>query len=375
MWCFMDHLPAIGPKKKQKPSSDPFHQKFNRLQKKLDTLQKKYNDTENVLDKHLSFHSSEIQPLERQMCNLWKDQIKSIYKHLDNKKAFNKQSRRSIFGLLSDLFYNLHNKPHAFEPDEELSSIFKEIAGISEEQIQSNRKNEIKNMVEDLFTSQGIDVDLSNFNYDGTEEEILQRLSKIMEEQSRFFNQDPPPKSKKAMEQEQRKDQLENLQKKGLRSLYKQLAKAFHPDLEIDPILKAEKEIFMKQLSRAYEENDLQTLLSLEMQWLKKSDAIRFQPTQDELKHYNKILQEQVATLQMNIANIFAHPKYSPLHSYFEGNLEQLGSSLVKDLKKTQKNLRVNKEITEDLQGAQAIAIIQAMIRKQEKQWERNFYL
>ena len=372
----MNHLSIVENKKKKNPSLDPLQQKFNQLQKQVEMLQKKHKETEIILDKHLVFHLTHIQPLEMQMCDFWRAQIKTIYKHAGNRKIFSRQAKRSIFDILSNLFLNIANKSNTFGMDEELSTIFKEVEGISYQDVIAESTAEIQDMIEDLFTSRGIHVDLTDFNYKGTEEEILQRLLKLIEEQNSFSGEEEPKvKSKKELEQEQREDQLENLQKKGLNSLYKQLAKAFHPDLETDPVQKVEKEALMKKLTLAYEENDLQTLLSLEMQWIKRSDTLKAQPSQDQLKHYNKILQEQVMTLQKDLSTILMNPKYFSLHKYSQSNIERIGPSLAKDLKTMQKTLSVNKTLAEGLQGHQAIEIIRNMIYKQERQMERDFYL
>ena len=372
----MNHLSIVENKKKKNPSLDPLQQKFNQLQKQVEMLQKKHKDTEVILDKHMTFHLTHIQPLEMQMCDFWKEQIKTIYKHAGNRKVFSRQATRSIFSILSNLFYNLSSNSNTFGMDEELSTIFKEVEGISYDDVLSNATAEIQSMVEELFTSKGINVDLTGFNYKGTEEEILQRLLKLIEEQNSFSGEEEPKtKSKKELEKEQRVDQLENLQKKGLNSLYKQLAKAFHPDLEIDPVQKVEKEALMKKLTLAYEEHDLQTLLSLEMQWIKRSDTLKAQPSQDQLRHYNKILQEQVLTLQKDITSILMNPKYFSLHKYAQSSMERIGPSLAKELKTMQKTLSANEALTEGLQGYQAIEIIRNMIYKQERQMERDLSL
>ena len=370
----MNHLSIVENKNKKSPSLDPLQQKFKQLQKQLETVQKKYKDTEILMDSHLTFHVNHIQPLERQACDLLRAQIKNIYKHAENKKMFGKQARRSIFSILSNLFQDLNSKSDTLSLDEELSIIFKEVEGISYNDILSEHKEEIQSIVEELFTSKGINIDLTDFDYGGSQEEILERLFRTMQDQNSFSDEEKP-KSKKELEKEERAMQLENLQKKGINSLYKQLAKAFHPDLEIDPTQKAEKAVLMKQLTLAYEENDLQTLLLLEIQWLKKSNAEQIAPNPDQLNHYNKILQEQIEAVRKNTANIFMEPKYFTLQKYFRGALDQMETSMSKECKKMQKNISANKALAENLQGPQALGVLRNLIQKQERQTERDFYL
>ncbi len=57
------------------------------------------------------------------------------------------------------------------------------------------------------------------------------------------------------------------MKKRNLKSLYKQLAKVLHPDLETDPESKLQKEEWMKRLTSAHALGDLRELLSIEFEW------------------------------------------------------------------------------------------------------------
>ncbi|MBS0627303.1 MAG: hypothetical protein JSS09_03725, partial [Verrucomicrobia bacterium] len=237
--------------------------------------------------------------------------------------------------------------------------------------------SDIREMIEEMCAEKGLDIDLTDFDLTGSQEEILNRLFEKIHEQKSFLEQDdgePKIQSQKEQELELKRQQVENLQKKGMSSLYKQLAKAFHPDLEKDPELKIEKEILMKKLTAAYEENDLQTLLSLEIQWLSQSGTAKKELSPDQLKQYNKILSDQVMKLKHEIESISMNPKYFVLHDYNRGDLGLMGVFLSKDFKASQRKISANKKLTEQLQGPQAKQILQNMIRKQTRLEEECFY-
>lgn len=65
---------------------------------------------------------------------------------------------------------------------------------------------------------------------------------------------------------------MEEMQEKGINSIYKQLTKVFHPDLEHDSAQKAHKEELMKRLTTAYKSNDLYALVILAMEWMNGSN-------------------------------------------------------------------------------------------------------
>lgn len=116
------------------------------------------------------------------------------------------------------------------------------------------------------------------------------------------------------------------MMRKGVGAIYKQLAKAIHPDLEQDLALKIEKEELMKKLTTAHEQNDLHTLLSLELEWMNRSenayDRVKLQ-TEDQLKIYNSILKKQIEDLEERIEDVFVHPKYISIFSFFREGIQE----------------------------------------------------
>ena len=72
----------------------------------------------------------------------------------------------------------------------------------------------------------------------------------------------------------------------------------------------------MKQLTIAYEKNDLHTLLRLELAWIQKEDNNPSKLTDDKLGIYNEVLKEQVYELERDIENTLEHPRYQPLQKF-----------------------------------------------------------
>ncbi|RYU81883.1 hypothetical protein [Hymenobacter persicinus] len=74
----------------------------------------------------------------------------------------------------------------------------------------------------------------------------------------------PGPRKTKKQKAKEAAAQAEQNQLLGnTKTLYRQLARANHPDLERDPAVAQEKTARMQQITRAYEANDLYTLLQL----------------------------------------------------------------------------------------------------------------
>lgn len=103
---------------------------------------------------------------------------------------------------------------------------------------------------------------------------------------------------------QQRREELAKRTTQSLREVFRKLASALHPDRETDPVQRAAKTKLMAQVNEAYGREDLLALLELQLRieqidaaHLANVDAVR-------LKHYNKVLAEQLAELRDEIAGV-----------------------------------------------------------------------
>lgn len=141
---------------------------------------------------------------------------------------------------------------------------------------------------------------------------IVNQKAQELSKQQQTFNK----LVKKIEKLRQELEQTNKARTKNISSIYRQLAKAFHPDLEQDEELKLEKEHLMKELTAAYEKNDLHTLLRLEIFWIKKEENNPDKLSDDKLKIYNEALKEQVQELEDEIDVLSEHPRYEPLQKF-----------------------------------------------------------
>lgn len=84
----------------------------------------------------------------------------------------------------------------------------------------------------------------------------------------------------------------------ALRTVYRQLASALHPDREADPALRAQKTALMSEVNAAYERQDLSSLLRIQLQ-SEMVDASKATALSDaKLKAMCDLLTEQVRALE-----------------------------------------------------------------------------
>ena len=111
----------------------------------------------------------------------------------------------------------------------------------------------------------------------------------------------------------------EELRKRSIANIYKQLARVLHPDFERDRERQKEKVQLMQELTEAYRQNDLHTLLRLEMQWIENESGNIERLTEEKLGVYNEVLAGQVEGLEKRLWELVYHPRYRPIVVFNHG--------------------------------------------------------
>ena len=205
------------------------------------------------------------------------------------------------------------------EIHDKIKDLYKEVYGKSGLEEFHEGVSSLKEM---LKKKTGINIDVSNFDPNDSLEEALCKLAESMEGvMDGNKNKTPPPpkqKSKKELLKEKKALELETLQNKGLSTIYKRLVKELHPDLEQDPEKRVEKDILMKRLTAAYENQDLLSLLALESEWMQGVDSSSETLNEETLKIYNSLLKDQIEDLKKELFMVGLHPRYIEIHNYIQ---------------------------------------------------------
>jgi hypothetical protein len=69
----------------------------------------------------------------------------------------------------------------------------------------------------------------------------------------------------------------------------------------------------MQELTVAFRQNDLHTLLRLEMEWIEKEGGNIERLTEEKLGVYNDFLARQVESLEHRLRDLVFHPRYRPI--------------------------------------------------------------
>ncbi|MBI4472898.1 MAG: hypothetical protein HY646_09535 [Acidobacteria bacterium] len=107
--------------------------------------------------------------------------------------------------------------------------------------------------------------------------------------------------------------EAEELRKRSIAAVYKQLAKVLHPDLEPNAAQRERTLVLMQDLTAAYRNNDLHSLLRLEQDWIRREEGNLERLTQEKLSIYNQVLREQALDLEHELESLPYLPRYRPL--------------------------------------------------------------
>ena len=225
-----------------------------------------------------------------------------------------------------------------------------------------------------------------------TEEELLNAFNDLMKnEMEKMEAAEEKEQQRRAAREEQKSSQSrerkmtkaelnQKLQEeqtlKSMREIYLELVKELHPDRETDETLRAQKEERMKQLTEAYKQKDLASLLMMQINWLQEESAKTPQSQTDEVsKRYNKILRAQLNRLEEEFYLICQAPLSGVENAY-----TQLRTVPLKEidihldiLLSQQKNLL--KTVEEYMQSVSTLTGMRAFLKKyRKKQREEELY-
>lgn len=294
---------------------------FNKLTQKIEKLLKEIDRKKYQFDEALKLYASQLYPAQLKVLEARNKLITTLWEIYCSKKL-SKANQRHLKQLL---LFHLEESfaQHTTVPSKELLDIFYAFNGISYEQAQQEEANRMAEQMKAMFTNfkmdtEGLDVQdeaamaakLKEFQQQIEKEETAQ-------EEKRNQREAKKKKSPKQEAYEKLQQAAQDAKQKNIGSIYRQLAKIFHPDLEQDAEKKVAKEILMKELTCAYESKNLHALLSLELKWIYKESSHLETLADDKLSVYLQLLKEQAYNLGFEKREIYQQPQYTVLAQQF----------------------------------------------------------
>lgn len=269
---------------------------FNKLIQKIAQLQQELKETSAILDKQVQYYLKHLYPFMRQVVVLRTKAVLLMNGFMTIPKGLSDHEKEDLRLLILNQLHEIFRYQQD-DPEAELLDIFNALSDITYQDLTEQYLAKLRKAAE-------VPDEESTSNPLPMKRTELERPS------------DDKRKSKQQLRREERERLLEEVRRKNIHHLYRQLAKVFHPDLEQDPARILQKEELMKQLTIAREQEDLLTMLQLELNWIQEEGRHPDQLTNEKLHLYNITLKEQAEDLQEQINALFHHPRYEFLQGF-----------------------------------------------------------
>ncbi|MBN9691647.1 MAG: hypothetical protein J0M24_15520 [Verrucomicrobia bacterium] len=292
---------------------------FQRLTQKIEKLRAKLERKTEEFREAMRFLGTELHPLDLQVADRTKQTIRLVFPFMSETKRGHDWEQKVRKCLQIQLLTVVRLEGDLVDGD--LKEIFRVVEGKTVEESKKEEEEatrvEIEREIKDLGLDPRVMMSEGLPNAD--------QLKEIMEHLARKFEAGLPPERPKSARQVAKEKARAELRSKDLGSLFKQLAKLLHPDLEQDPVLRVQKEADMKELNQAYETENLHRMLQLEAKWIVREQGNAAHLSGTKLAIYNEVLREQVEELEMDLEDLPDDPRFEPLRMYldpFTGELE-----------------------------------------------------
>jgi hypothetical protein len=143
--------------------------------------------------------------------------------------------------------------------------------------------------------------------------------------------------SQTARQRQARQDSLDA--DAALRTIYRKLASALHPDREPDEAERARKTQLMGRVNAANDAKDLLALLRLQLEVEQIDPGAIARMADDKLRHYNRMLKEQLKTVQQELAMQQSRLRHEWQLPYADISAKTLQASLRLELQRLQRQI------------------------------------
>ena len=296
----------------------PAQIEFNRLMAQLETARAKFERERVRLDRIMDALTHQLMPLIEETHRLDFELIMYLQNALSTFKLTYRR-RESLEDLLRERARDLVVDTCGLAPAqlEALQKLMEEIDPgwiDSESEEMGEGFDYLRAMMEETAREAGLEVDLSDIDLRQNPEEGMRKLhERLAAAKAAAARPLSRKQTKSQIERERKQRAVEEAKQRDLKTIYKQLAKVLHPDLETNPDLRANKEEWMKRLTSAHAAGDLRELLRIEMEWLGEEASNLAAAGDEKLKVYSLILKEQIDDVKSRTFTLKDEPQYSSL--------------------------------------------------------------
>ncbi|MCF0052807.1 hypothetical protein LXM25_22240 [Dyadobacter sp. LJ53] len=263
---------------------------FNQLSEKIEELDRLIPELESAYDQMIQRIPTDLDPLIKEYQE-YRAEIVHIMDRTYSADLFRKIYQDKLAYLITESAYDLI----AHYGFDDLKSVFNKYSQVDIETLLAEERAKAEKITDPSFLieSEAVKDPVQYESFHDLPEEEQQRI-KAEQREERLNSR--IQEAKQLVEQQKTT--------KSVRTVYMDLVKTFHPDLEKDEAEKLRKTDIMQQITQAYQENNLLQLLKLQIQ-LDRIDQDQLENlSKNQLNYYNKVLKQQVEELEIVKENI-----------------------------------------------------------------------
>lgn len=275
--------------------------KFNSLIKKIDAQKKILVDWESSKLKISQKINDEYEPLHENY-NQARAELLYLLDRAHGNSFFKKTDKAKLKELICNLAIELIQ-----DGMDELKEIYNRYSNTDfdteTQEMEADITNTMKSMIENMFGMELDNVDLSSPEhiFEAIQQKIDGQQENILHQQTLHA---PRKKTPKQLEKEAREKEEAQNASKSIQEVFRKLVAVLHPDREPDETERERKTELMQRVNEAYSKKDLLQLLALQLEIEQIDQSNLNTIAEDKLKHFNKILQEQLDELLQEIDEI-----------------------------------------------------------------------
>lgn len=376
---FSDEQPVVQPPqqaantlattalKRGAAQATPAQKRFNQLVTQTETLVRKIESIRQVTDVYRAHFARSIPPLEKERDGRMRQMAQWLADRLQRKGLTPKQK-----DIASEILCGLAG-PLGMRGDKDMQTLHDAHSPDSLADTEKDAAADMQRMMEEMLGEPLADGDNT---FDSMEALLHAARQKVQAQEAQFqSDREQRAASKKKKPAQLKKEELAAAQAKdadgALRTLYRQLASALHPDRELDPQEQIRKTALMKEANAAYERRDLLALLQLQLQAdLADADHVATM-AQEKLSALTALVKERVAVLneelQMLQHQAMAEFGLPPYETFSESSLKH---HLLMQQQDLQGDIAM---MQQDLQRVQDDAYLKRWLKEQHKLAQEDF--
>ena len=291
---------AIAHRAASAAGASPEHKRFKSLLEKIDKARERLRQWQEQAPQYAAAHAKRVQPLRDALMSGRRQWALELEQLLLSRR-WSKADAETLTELICDFAGLLIESTDA--PDPEMKALYARVAGID---VDAQAQQELAGLKAMMEEEMGLD--LGDEPIESAEDLVTRAQAGMAQAQAAFEErrQARAGRKKKTSAAEQRAEQDRQRTSQTVREVYRKLAAALHPDrtpADASETQRQERSDAMARANAAYAAGDLLALLSLQLQIEQVDVAHAASVAADQVRHFNRLLAEQLAELEAEIDN------------------------------------------------------------------------